>query len=214
MAALLERLVYPRNPGRLSKMAQLIRPATPTSRCRGRRSGIDLKSSNCVATGEDQDRASAGRTNSDMTRLTYVLKPVDWRNYEADGIHVDPGPRPLKRNRYDANANGDVHNLRRELWEVRRRLNVEILREREITEKLRAHGAQEPPNEEQDSEFATKVRVQQLQSELQTERALRRKADALVQDVRRECKTPFVVPALFDAFVEISQMTSDVVEER
>jgi len=153
------------------------------------------------------------------------IPPVDWRSYEADGIylqHVDPGPRPLKRNRYDANGNGngngngDVHNLRRELWEVRRRMNVEILREREISEKLRAHGVQEPPNvrEDQDSEFATKARVQQLESELQTERALRRKADALVQDVRRECKTPFVVPALFDAFAEISQMTSDLVGER
>jgi len=31
-------------------------------------------------------------------------------------------------------------------------------------------------------------------------------AEALLRDVRRECKEPFVVPALFDAFILISEL--------
>lgn len=58
-----------------------------------------------------------------------------------------------------------------------------------------------------------KARIQQLESELRSERAKRRKLEDMVEDIRRECREPFVVPALLDAFVEISKLTNEALED-
>ncbi|KJA15655.1 hypothetical protein HYPSUDRAFT_148766, partial [Hypholoma sublateritium FD-334 SS-4] len=47
-----------------------------------------------------------------------------------------------------------------------------------------------------------------LEHELREERQKRKDADDAIQDVRRECRAPFIVPSLLDAFVELSRLTS------
>lgn len=42
---------------------------------------------------------------------------------------------------------------------------------------------------------------------LKTERIQRLRAERLVEDIRKEQASPFVVPALMDAFVKIAQMS-------
>lgn len=56
-----------------------------------------------------------------------------------------------------------------------------------------------------------KAKVQFMENSLEDERRLRREAEQVVKDVERECKVPFVVPALLQAFVSISKLTSEVV---
>lgn len=47
-----------------------------------------------------------------------------------------------------------------------------------------------------------------LEAELKTERARRVRAERALSDVERECRAPFVVPALFQAFVSISELSN------
>jgi hypothetical protein len=49
-----------------------------------------------------------------------------------------------------------------------------------------------------------------LEAELKAERARRaraERAERALSDVERECRAPFVVPALFQAFLSISELT-------
>ncbi|KAF7324695.1 hypothetical protein MKEN_00511000 [Mycena kentingensis (nom. inval.)] len=114
--------------------------------------------------------------------------------------------------------------LQNELAEVRRR-------EREILQQLKAMGVNVNTNvasvgEEQlqnDAGMYNSVslklpsgmltlyvaRVRGLERELEEERARRREAEAFVADVRRELRAPFVVPALLDAFKDISRLTNE-----
>jgi hypothetical protein len=50
-------------------------------------------------------------------------------------------------------------------------------------------------------------RLQVAELSLQTERKGRLKAEQALRDIERECKEPFVVPALLKAFVDISELT-------
>lgn len=47
-----------------------------------------------------------------------------------------------------------------------------------------------------------------LQAELRAERTRRMRAERALGDVERECRTPFVVPALFQAFMSISELSN------
>jgi hypothetical protein len=48
--------------------------------------------------------------------------------------------------------------------------------------------------------------------QLQEERRRRIEAEKVMMDVERECREPFVVPALLEAFVKLSRLTSDALE--
>lgn len=52
------------------------------------------------------------------------------------------------------------------------------------------------------------TRIRKLEQDLDTERRLRVEAEDVVRDIQRECKTPFVVPGLLDAFVKLSKLTT------
>ena len=48
---------------------------------------------------------------------------------------------------------------------------------------------------------------------LRAERVRRAELESMVKDTTRECKQPFVVPALLDAFMKIGQMTGDAIKD-
>lgn len=60
---------------------------------------------------------------------------------------------------------------------------------------------------------ATKTRLKMVESELRAERKRREEAEAALNDIERECREPFIVPALFDAFVSISRITSQAMDQ-
>ncbi|KAJ6551181.1 hypothetical protein B0H19DRAFT_1156798 [Mycena capillaripes] len=146
---------------------------------------------------------------------------------EDDEMQIDTpssvSRRPLKRNRYksipDYNSPhghaphepSEVQELRRELREVRRQLNADIVQERAIVENLRDLGVMEEGSDASEIDFVTKARIEQFEAELQAERARRRRLEDIVEDIRRECRAPFVVPSLLDAFVEISKLTNEAI---
>ncbi|KAJ7097602.1 hypothetical protein C8R44DRAFT_889140 [Mycena epipterygia] len=151
------------------------------------------------------------RTRYDVDDEMQVDSP---RRSSASGMRVNRNryaaiPDPTPR----APHNPEARDLQRELWEVRRNLNADIAQERVVLHKLRDLGAEEEVSEAPESDFAMKARIQQLESELQSERAKRRRLEDMVEDIRRECREPFVVPALLDAFVEISKLTNEALED-
>ena len=52
------------------------------------------------------------------------------------------------------------------------------------------------------------MQIRKLERDLNTERRLRLEAEDIVKDIRRECKEPFVVPGLLNAFVKLSRLTT------
>ncbi|KAF8201351.1 hypothetical protein K438DRAFT_1821866 [Mycena galopus ATCC 62051] len=121
-----------------------------------------------------------------------------------------------KHDHYDQKHEHDlpeVQDLRRELRDIRRQMTADIAEERKIVESLRELGAEvEAGGDATEVDFVTKARLERFEADLQTERARRRRLEEIVEDVRRERRAPFVVPALLDAFIEISQLTSEVME--
>ena len=51
-------------------------------------------------------------------------------------------------------------------------------------------------------------RIRKLEQDLDTERRMRLEAEDVVRDIRRECKAPFIVPGLLDAFIKLSRLTT------
>jgi len=60
--------------------------------------------------------------------------------------------------------------------------------------------------------IATKTRLQMVERELREERMQRIRAEDALKDIQRECREPFVVPALFEAFLLISNVTSQAMD--
>jgi hypothetical protein len=54
-----------------------------------------------------------------------------------------------------------------------------------------------------------KGRIHILQSLLEKERKKRFEAEAALKDVERECREPFIVPALLESFIAISRLTGE-----
>ncbi|KAJ7779194.1 hypothetical protein B0H16DRAFT_1501893 [Mycena metata] len=125
--------------------------------------------------------------------------------------------------RYESNSSAyargppedpEVAALRRELREVRRQLQADLAQERTVLESLRELGVDMTADSVEDEvDFVTKARIDHLASELRAERAKRRRVEGVVEDIRRECRAPFVVPALLDAFVEVSRLTAEAMED-
>ncbi|KAJ7182838.1 hypothetical protein C8R43DRAFT_968210 [Mycena crocata] len=143
-----------------------------------------------------------------------------------DEMQIDPplpssssstGPRRIDRHRYASIPRGpqdaEVNGLRRELREVRRQLDEDIIAERSLLKQLRELGVEEPEAADTvGGDIGMRVRLENVERELQAERARRRRLEEEVRDVRRECREPFVVPALLDAFLEISKLTTEALE--
>ncbi|KAI1798293.1 hypothetical protein LXA43DRAFT_876351 [Ganoderma leucocontextum] len=125
------------------------------------------------------------------------------------------------------------HALTRELWDVRRQISALQAQEGDLEAGLRRSGQRVPPKEGTNS-VALEQRVKALEDEitalreelsreqqsrrvqealLRAERLRRTEVESMMNDTTRECKQPFVVPALFDAFIKIGQMTGDALKD-
>jgi len=154
------------------------------------------------------------------SRSRYMYHDVD---DEMVGQRPDRDRRPSTsgaRNRYaqlpgrPPPPESEATALQRELRDVRRHLTADIAEERKIRQQLRRLGAEEPSSDSYyGDDFVTRARIQQLEDDLEYERARRRRLEEIVGDIRRECREPFVVPALLDAFVQISKLTNEAMEE-
>lgn len=99
---------------------------------------------------------------------------------------------------------------------------------------MRRSGQPVPPKEGGTNSVALEHRVKALEDEitalreelsreqqsrrvqealLRAERLRRSEVESMMNDTTRECKQPFVVPALLEAFLKIQQMTGDALKD-
>ncbi|KAF9235485.1 hypothetical protein BU15DRAFT_64838 [Melanogaster broomeanus] len=93
-----------------------------------------------------------------------------------------------------------IGRLTRELWDTRRESMAMQVREKAILKDLDELGARPhiPPSDD----------LAKLEAELRHERTLRLRAERALHEVEKECRAPFVVPALLQAFMNISELSS------
>lgn len=96
-------------------------------------------------------------------------------------------------------------------------LNQEVAclatRQAEIREKLKDAGASDIPALDSSAEnFASRIRLRVLEVEIETERQKKLEYELVLRDIRKECKAPFIVPSLLDAFIEVSKLTNVAVK--
>ncbi|KAF8962106.1 hypothetical protein BDZ97DRAFT_1826411 [Flammula alnicola] len=107
-----------------------------------------------------------------------------------------------------------VQRLSRESYDVKREIAASIAREAGIISELKALNSPWIPKqtrlegENSAAMDAIQARLAQVEMELETEKRLRKEAEDAIMDIRRECKAPFIVPSLLDAFVELSRLTT------
>ncbi|KAG1853298.1 hypothetical protein C8R48DRAFT_723527 [Suillus tomentosus] len=121
----------------------------------------------------------------------------------SPGISNSPtpsGPRPPR----DREA---INRLSLELSKVRGQLTTLKHSEKGISEDLMRLGVPQPKSEETaPSSHDMEARLILLEIELQQERTQRLRAERMLSEVERECRVPFVVPALFQAFCRMSEL--------
>ncbi|KAF9268250.1 hypothetical protein L218DRAFT_604219 [Marasmius fiardii PR-910] len=120
-----------------------------------------------------------------------------------------------------------INQLITELETVRRRLAADLRRERDIIQQLTQLSAGRPtPTVAHDASYSSannqlstggeivlEARLQLAEKQLKEERRRREAAEDSLKDVQRECREPFVVPALMDAFLAISNLASEAVSK-
>ncbi|KAG7096650.1 hypothetical protein E1B28_004066 [Marasmius oreades] len=136
--------------------------------------------------------------------------------------HTDP----ISRSRQETDQR--ISQLTAELEEVRKRLATELARETVIIHHLTRLSATVPTRPEilvphsssssntpASGDFATvkaiEARLEFAEKQLEEERGRRKAIEDSLKDVQRECREPFVVPALLDAFLKISTLSSEVI---
>ncbi|KZT70678.1 hypothetical protein DAEQUDRAFT_725229 [Daedalea quercina L-15889] len=131
-----------------------------------------------------------------------------------------------------ATSDASAATLTREISDVRREIYALSARDIALSLQLKRLGARPPPRppaetpgpaaattqiEDEISDLRAQLKAESearagAESALREERRRRELAEAVVADARRECKVPFVVPALMDALMDMSRLTGDVLD--
>ncbi|KAK0475808.1 hypothetical protein IW261DRAFT_458915 [Armillaria novae-zelandiae] len=114
-------------------------------------------------------------------------------------------PPPAKRCRSRSPSDGDECSMLHELGSLNEEIKTLAARQTVIREKLKVIGAQTIP----EPNFLLR---DQFELEIETERKQRIECETVLMDIRQECRVPFIVPALFDAFVDISKLTTAAID--
>ncbi|TFK50507.1 hypothetical protein OE88DRAFT_1660950, partial [Heliocybe sulcata] len=142
-------------------------------------------------------------------------------------VPIDP-PLPSEvRQPPTGPSHHDVSRLTREFWENRRQITAARARLPVLLEELKKLGAPVLPDLQSaaDSERLDLNDLATMEATFRQEASLRRAAEArlaeeqtrraaveqVLSEVERECREPFVVPALLTAFLEIAKMTEEAI---
>ncbi|KAJ7182816.1 hypothetical protein C8R43DRAFT_1116436 [Mycena crocata] len=107
---------------------------------------------------------------------------------------------PQTKPRNDSNK-PEVQQVTRRYWDMRRKISTLVVRGDAIEGRLRTMHVKQPVDIYwTSSELARRLAA--AEAELMEERIRSREAEHIVEDIRRECKTPTVVPTLLGTLVE------------
>ncbi|KAG5645396.1 hypothetical protein DXG03_006349 [Asterophora parasitica] len=144
-------------------------------------------------------------------------------------VPVAPAPPKMQRKSLDRNK---ATELTRELWDVRRQITAGIARETALLSKLKdvdpeTHARVESTDramtgvngytrskglQEAQEDAMIRVSLLAMQAELAEEKRKKAEVETALDDIKRECKEPFVVPAMIEAFYMISKITTQAMD--
>ncbi|KAJ7770289.1 hypothetical protein DFH07DRAFT_954108 [Mycena maculata] len=110
-----------------------------------------------------------------------------------------------------------VNELSKTLMDIRKEVASHIIKERAILQALNDIDAPVPQPADADAgpqlpssdhDFAARVRLQLLKNDLESARLKRLAVEQSVMEIAKECRVPFVYPALMDAFIGVSQLST------
>ncbi|KAG2136974.1 uncharacterized protein EDB93DRAFT_1091452, partial [Suillus bovinus] len=108
--------------------------------------------------------------------------------------------------------NDATSRLTRDLWDTRREITALHAREIDLVASLRRldaprHILESGRAQKSSGDYAAlEVRLAEVENELRRERYKRLQAERGLNEIETERRPPFVVPALFQAFLTISEM--------
>ncbi|KAG6878556.1 hypothetical protein C0992_007918 [Termitomyces sp. T32_za158] len=106
-----------------------------------------------------------------------------------------PPPEPIHQSNANGSTSSPIESLLTELQIVRGRITGALGHEAAIIWRLDALGHSVPPRETS-QETALREKLQALEAQLQAETRMRTEAENALKDFQRECREPFLVPAL------------------
>ncbi|KAH7926591.1 hypothetical protein BV22DRAFT_1032729 [Leucogyrophana mollusca] len=178
--------------------ASLVTTTTPSHLQTG--GGLNRHDSQNTVTGSLKSRSSGPRPPSFAQRATLPSRPPS----PAPSIPVGPDPPSGPRVRSDT-----VGRLTRDLWDTRREISAFQAREQAILIELGKLGARpKSPATERKADVIGELEalLKQSEDEVRLEHERRQQAEKLLKEVERECRAPFVVPALLQAFLSITEL--------
>jgi len=127
---------------------------------------------------------------------------------DTKAMSMRMNPDQALQNSLDTNKSSDIPVVQRSTGE--RQITAGSLRYAATTSELKERNSAFIPSHPKTglADAALEERLKKLEQELAAERRLRLEAEAIVEDIRRECKAPFVVPGLLDAFIKLSRLTT------
>ncbi|KAG6898899.1 hypothetical protein C0993_003001 [Termitomyces sp. T159_Od127] len=121
-----------------------------------------------------------------------------------------PPPEPSYQSNADRDTSSPIDSLVFELEFVRGQIKGTLEREAAIISQLDVLGHSVSPRETP-QEIALREKLQAMESQLEVETRMRIEAENALKDFQRECREPFLVPALYDVVESISRLTTQVV---
>ncbi|KAJ8095792.1 hypothetical protein PM082_022899 [Marasmius tenuissimus] len=97
-----------------------------------------------------------------------------------------------------------------ELADVQKQIAQDLASERNILDQLKSLESIPSGMTSSGSEFVIKTRLKLAEDQLEDERRRRKAAEDAISDIKRECREPFIVPGLLDAFTMLSDLSTKV----
>ncbi|KAG6909771.1 hypothetical protein DXG01_015487 [Tephrocybe rancida] len=149
-------------------------------------------------------------------RITQLSSPTTTsrkrsRSFSPDTAGARRPPPGAASSFTNGGTNYKVEELKRELCDARRQIEAGVVREATIILEIVALGSSVPTRETAE-ESMLRERLQAVEAELRAETKLRIEAEAALTDFQRECREPFLVPAMIDVFETISRLTTQVMD--
>ncbi|KAK0475813.1 hypothetical protein IW261DRAFT_459238 [Armillaria novae-zelandiae] len=150
----------------------------------------------------------ASLSANDIPTSTEEMAPSDTSQRTGCASSASTPP-PAKRDYREQ----EVTRLIQELECLNQEVASLAARQTEIRENLKDAGATDIPALDSSAKsFASRIRLRSLEVEIEKERQKRLEYELVLGDIRRECKVPFIVPSLLDAFIEVSKLTNAAVK--
>ncbi|KAJ7267249.1 hypothetical protein C8J57DRAFT_1717660 [Mycena rebaudengoi] len=131
-----------------------------------------------------------------MKDLSSASQKDIYAHFFPDSLNVPQLGKPASNDSAAPNDASTLVRLTREYWDTRRNIAAAAARGDFIEQQLRLLGATVAAKEEMHRYESLDSQLKRLEIETKEERARRKMAEVILEEVRRECEEPLIIPKL------------------